>query len=119
MIGFTSSIMAYLAVTWLKFRLGYDDALDVVGVHGVGGLVGVLLVSFFASSALGGSIEDLNTARQLGVQAFAALVVIIYCAVISFVILKLIDATIGLRVKEEEENMGLDLTHHGETGYDL
>ena len=64
-------------------------------------------------------MAGLDIARQLGVQAFAAFVVIIYCAVISYVILKLIDLTIGLRVKEDEENAGLDLTHHGETGYDL
>jgi Amt family ammonium transporter len=118
-IGIVSSVLAYLAVTSLKRSLGYDDALDVVGVHGVGGLTGVLLLSVFASSAWGGSVVGLDIARQLGVQAFAAFVVIIYCAVISYVILKLIDLAIGLRVKEDEENVGLDLTHHGETGYDL
>jgi Amt family ammonium transporter len=93
--------------------------LDVVGVHGVGGLVGILLLSIFASSAWGGSIQNLDIARQLGVQAFAASVVILHCAIVSWVILKIIDPTVGLRVREDEENAGLNLTHHGETGYDL
>lgn len=118
-IGLVSGALAYLAATSLKRRLGYDDALDVVGVHGVGGLIGIILVSFFASSSLGGSVAGLDIGRQLGAQALAAVISIVYCAVLSFTILKLVDATIGLRVSEEGENAGLDLTDHGETGYNF
>jgi Amt family ammonium transporter len=118
-IGGSSSILAYLAVTSLKKNLGYDDALDVVGVHGIGGLVGTLLTGIFASSAFGGSMQDLNIAKQLGVQAFAAISAAIYCAVLSFVILKIVSSIVGLRVHEEDEYVGLDLAEHGEVGYDL
>lgn len=118
-IGFTSSVLAFVAATWLKYRFKYDDALDVVGVHGVGGFVGIILVSFFASVTLGGTVEDLNMSNQLKVQAFAAFFTIVYTGVISFVLLKLIDAVVGLRVSEEEEVQGLDLSDHGEAGYDL
>ena len=118
-IGLVSGVLAYLAATSLKRRLGYDDALDVVGVHGVGGLIGIILVSFFASSSLGGSVAGLDIGRQLGVQALAAVISIVYCAILSFIILKLVDVTIGLRVSEEGENAGLDLTDHGETGYNF
>lgn len=118
-IGFTSSVLAFVAATWLKYRFKYDDALDVVGVHGVGGFVGIILVSFFASVTLGGTVEDLNMSNQLKVQAFAAFFTIVYTGVISFVLLKLIDAVVGLRVSEEEEVQGLDLSGHGEAGYDL
>ena len=118
-IGIASSLLAYLAATWFKYRAGFDDALDVVGVHGVGGLVGIILLSFFASTALGGSIEDLEISKQLGIQVFGALFVIVYCAIISFIILKLIQLTIGLRVNGEQEVQGIDITEHGEAGYDL
>lgn len=118
-IGAVSSLLAYLAVTVLKRNLGYDDALDVVGVHGVGGLVGTILVGIFASSAFGGAVQDLKIASQLGVQTFAAVSTAIYSAISSFVILKVVDALVGLRVHEEDEFSGLDLAEHGEVGYDL
>ena len=118
-IGITASVLAYVAATWIKYAAGYDDALDVVGVHGVGGFVGIVLLSFFASTALGGSVEDLVISKQLMVQVFGAVFVIIYCAVFSFVILKFIQVSIGLRVSDEEEVQGIDITEHGEAGYDL
>lgn len=118
-IGIASSGLAYVFATWIKYAAGYDDALDVVGVHGVGGLVGVILLSFFGSVAFGGVVEDLNISRQLAVQAFGALFVIVYCGVFSFIILKLIEVSIGLRVNDEEEVQGIDITEHGEAGYDL
>ena len=77
------------------------------------------MVSFFASPALGGIVENLNMARQFGVQAFASVFTIIYCGIVSFVILKLVDVTLGLRIDEEGEVSGLDLTKHEEVGYDL
>lgn len=118
-IGLVSGLLAYVGATTLKRKFGYDDALDVVGVHGVGGLVGTLLVGIFASSTFGGSVQDLNIARQLSVQAMAIVYTIIHCGVVSFVLLKIIDSVIGLRVNEEDEFNGLDLAEHGEVGYDL
>ncbi len=118
-IGFSSAVLATIAATWAKYKLGFDDALDVVGVHGVGGFVGIILVAFFASTALGGSVENLDMGKQLGVQLFAAVFVIIYCAIISFIILKVVDAVVGLRVDGDEEVQGLDIVDHGETGYDI
>ena len=118
-IGLCSGLVAYWAATWLKRTCGYDDALDVVGVHGFGGLVGVLLVSFFASTSLGGTVEGLNMGKQLGIQAFSAVGAAVYTLIVSFVILKVIDLAIGLRVDEDTETNGLDLNEHGEAGYDL
>jgi Amt family ammonium transporter len=118
-IGAVSSVLAYVAVAVLKRKLGYDDALDVVGVHGVGGLVGTILVGIFASSAFGGAVQGLNVASQLGVQTFAAIFAAVYSIVASFIILKVVDALVGLRVHEEDEFLGLDLAEHGEVGYDL
>ena len=118
-IGLCSGVVAYWAATWLKRTCGYDDALDVVGVHGFGGLVGVLLVSFFASTTLGGTVEGLNMGKQFGIQAFAAVGAAIYTLIVSFVILKVIDKVSGLRVDEDTETDGLDLSEHGEVGYDL
>ena len=88
-IGFVSSVVAYWAATWLKRTAGYDDALDVVGVHGFGGLVGTLLVAFFASAALGGTEEGLDMGKQFGVQAYAVVAVTIYTLIASFIILRL------------------------------
>ncbi len=118
-IGFVSSVLAYFAVTVLKRKFGYDDALDVVGVHGVGGLVGTILVGIFASSAFGGSVQDLSIAKQLSVQAIAAVSTAVYCGAVSLVLLKIVDSLVGLRVHEEDEYAGLDLAEHGEVGYDL
>ena len=118
-IRFVSSVVAYWAATWLKRTAGYDDALDVVGVHGFGGLVGTLLVAFFASAALGGTEEGLDMGKQFGVQAYAVVAVTIYTLIASLIILKIIDAICGLRVDEQAETGGLDLGEHGEVGYDL
>ncbi|NKB68838.1 MAG: ammonium transporter [Candidatus Latescibacteria bacterium] len=118
-IGLVAGLLAYWAATSLKQRLGYDDSLDVVGVHGVGGLVGTILVAVFASAAFGGSEGGLDIGRQLGVQVLASVVTIVYCGIVSFVILKAIDAAIGLRVDNDGEVSGLDLAEHEESGYDL
>ena len=118
-IGLCSGVVAYWAATWLKRTCGYDDALDVVGVHGFGGLVGVLLVSFFASTTLGGTEENLNMGKQFGIQAFAAVGAAVYTLIVSFIILKVIDLVSGLRVDEDTETDGLDVSEHGEVGYDL
>ena len=118
-IGLCSGVVAYWAATWLKRTCGYDDALDVVGVHGFGGLVGILLVSFFASTTLGGTVEGLNMGKQFGIQAFAGIGAAVYTFIVSFIILKVIDLVSGLRVDEDTETDGLDVSEHGEVGYDL
>ncbi len=118
-IGLTAGIVCYWASTSLKKMLGYDDALDVVGVHGFGGIVGTILVAFFASSALQGNMEDINMGSQLGKQLLGMAIVGVWCAIVSFIILKVIDITIGLRIDDEGEEMGLDLADHGEYGYNM
>jgi ammonium transporter, Amt family len=118
-IGFTAGGVCYAAVL-LKGRLGYDDTLDAFGVHGVGGLAGALLTGVFAQKVLNDAGADgalFGNARQLGVQAFACLVTGAYAAGVTFVVLKAIDATIGLRVSESDEREGLDATQHGEEAY--
>jgi Amt family ammonium transporter len=103
----------------LKARLGYDDSLDVFGVHGVGGFLGTVLAGVFGAAALGGAVEGLDVGRQVGVQTLAAGGVALYTAVVSFVILKVLAKVMGLRVTEAEEREGLDITQHEEFGYDL
>ncbi|KZE32982.1 ammonium transporter [Crenobacter luteus] len=107
-IGLISGVVCYWGATGLKHMLGYDDSLDAFGVHGVGGIVGALLTGVFAVKAIGG-VEASLSAQALGVAITMA-----YCAVVTFVILKLVDAVIGLRVDEEKEREGLDLVLHGE-----
>ena len=110
-IGIVSSLVAYWAATWLKSTAGYDDALDVVGVHGFGGIVGTILVSFFASSALGGTEDGLDMMGQLGAQLTAIVGTAVYTLIISAIILKLVDVVVGLRVDEDIEVNGLDLAN--------
>lgn len=118
-IGLTSGLFCYWAATSLKLTLGYDDALDVVGVHGGGGLVGTLLVAVFGATSLGGWVEGLSMGRQLGVQALAILVTVVWCGIVAVVVLKVLDKVIGLRIDAEQEEEGLDLAEHGEVGYDF
>jgi Amt family ammonium transporter len=104
----------------LKWRLGYDDSLDAVGVHGAGGVTGALLTGIFASKAVNSLGADgllYGNAAQLGVQVVAVVVTAAFSFAVSFAILKLVDATVGLRVDVEEESTGLDLSQHSETGY--
>ncbi|RLB37773.1 MAG: ammonia channel protein [Deltaproteobacteria bacterium] len=117
-IGFTSGVVCWWAATQLKIKLGYDDALDVLGVHGVGGLVGVLLVSVFASTTFGGNQEGLDIAAQLKTQSVAAVITILWTLVGTYVSLK-VASIAGLRVDADDEEAGLDLTQHTERGYDI
>jgi Amt family ammonium transporter len=119
LIGFASGGLCYLASTALKQRLGYDDSLDVFGVHGVGGFVGTVLAGVFAAGVFGGNQGDLAIGHQLGVQLTAAVITVVYTAVVTLAVLKLADALVGLRVEEEEESRGLDLSMHDEVGYNL
>jgi Amt family ammonium transporter len=118
-IGITAGVLCYLAATTVKRRFGYDDSLDVVGVHGVGGFVGTLLLSAFASDRFGGALANLDMANQFRVQAFAAFACAAWCVIVSIIILAVLKATIGLRVSDEMEIAGLDHADHGETGYIL
>jgi Amt family ammonium transporter len=118
-IGFLAGVACYGAVL-LKDRIGYDDSLDAFGVHGVGGFAGALLTGVFAQKALNEAGADgalFGNVRQLGVQALACAVTGLYAALVTFGILKLVDATLGLRVDVNDEREGLDPTQHGETAY--
>ncbi|HTL41825.1 MAG TPA: ammonium transporter [Pseudolysinimonas sp.] len=114
-LGALAGVVCALAID-LKFKLGFDDSLDVVGVHLVGGLVGTLFLGFFANTT--GLIYSGNFA-QLAVQAIAALAVMVYSFVLAFLIGFVIEKTIGFRVKNEDEIAGIDLVVHGEEGYVL
>ncbi len=121
LIGLVAGVLCYFAVL-CKAKIGYDDALDVVGVHGVGGLWGALATGLFASTALNpGGANGLfyGHPQQLAIQAIAAVSVIAYSMAFTFIILKVIDALVGLRVKNEEEVQGLDVIEHQEVGYNF
>ena len=129
-IGLISGFLCLWGVSGLKKMLGADDSLDVFGVHGVGGIVGALLTGVFNSPALGGpgfvadwvtvtmvTAADYSIAAQVWTQAKAVLLTIVWSGVVSVVAFKLVDLTVGLRVNEEEEREGLDISSHGETAY--
>jgi Amt family ammonium transporter len=115
-IGVAAGILCYLAATSMKHAFGYDDSLDVFGIHGVGGIVGALLTGVFAAEAIGGRTGLLEgNPGQLMPQIYGILATVVWSGVVSLVILKVIDATIGLRVSEDIERDSLDLQLHGET----
>ncbi len=129
-IGLVAGFTCLWGVNGLKKMLGADDSLDVFGVHGIGGIVGALLTGVFNSPALGGpssvgdwvtatmvTTADYSIASQVWIQAKAVLITIVWSGVVSFVAYKIVDLTIGLRVNEEDEREGLDITSHGETAY--
>ncbi|MBJ18685.1 MAG: ammonium transporter [bacterium] len=118
-IGLSSGVLCFLASTALKTRLGYDDSLDVFGVHGVGGFVGTIMAGIFGAAVLGGNQEGLAIGTQVGVQLMAALITALWAGGASFVLLKITDAIVGLRVSDEDESTGLDLALHEERGYNL
>jgi ammonium transporter, Amt family len=119
-IGLGGGVFCYLAVIWIKQRIGVDDALDVFGVHGVGGTWGALATGLFATvtiNSAGGNGLFYGNPSQLGIQAVAVVVSWIWGGVWTFVLLKVLDAVIGLRVDEHEELAGLDASVHGEAAY--
>lgn len=118
-IGFIAGVVCFLAVN-AKSRFGYDDSLDVVGIHGVGGAAGTLLLGVFASTNVNpGGVDGLfaGSATQLGYQALGVIIVAAYAFAVSWVLLKCLQATMGLRVSEENEVQGLDYTEHSEAAY--
>ncbi|MDC0588542.1 ammonium transporter [Porticoccaceae bacterium] len=123
-IGLSAGVICYYATQAIKQRWKIDDSLDVFPVHGVGGILGTLLAGIFASDALGvfsgqGYNEGMNMASQVQVQIVGIVATFIYTAIVTFVLLKLVDAMLGLRIDDEDETMGLDLAEHDERGYDL
>jgi ammonium transporter, Amt family len=118
-IGVASGVACYWASVVLKARLGYDDSLDVFGVHGVGGFLGTVLAGLFASEIFGGLKGDLGIGHQVGIQLLAASLTAVYAGGMTWVIAKTVDTLIGLRIEELGEEQGLDLHQHGETGYNL
>jgi ammonium transporter, Amt family len=127
-IGLAAGATCYFAVTQLKSRLGYDDALDVFGVHGVGSTLGMLMLGFLATAAVNPAIavtckldgHFVSLAGSLGQflnQLKGVLFTMTFAVLATFVILKLVDALVGLRVSPEDESVGLDLTQHGESAY--
>ncbi|MCP5527985.1 MAG: ammonium transporter [Verrucomicrobiales bacterium] len=121
LIGFASSICGYIAATKVKSMFGYDDSLDVFGVHGVGGIVGAVLTGITASQALGGVgyAEGMSLGTQLFAQIKSVLVTMIWSGAVSVGALLIADKLVGLRADEEVETIGLDLTEHGEEGYHM
>lgn len=118
-IGLASGVICYFCATTLKRRLGYDDSLDAFGVHGVGGIIGAILTGLFAAPALGGFGTVTDIGMQVWIQAKGVIFTVVYTAIVTYVILKVLDLVMGLRVNEEEESVGLDLAQHNERGYNL
>jgi ammonium transporter, Amt family len=119
-IGALSGILCFFTATTVKRKLGYDDSLDAFGVHGIGGIVGAILTGVFAAPALGGLAgEGFEMGAQVVAQIIGVVFTIVYCGIISFILLKVIDMTIGLRVSEQVENQGLDVNEHEERGYNM
>lgn len=117
-IGFASGLLCLWGVSGLKKMLGADDSLDVFGVHGVGGIVGALLVGVFAAPGLGGTGgDDFNMMGQLFVQAEGVVITMVWSSVVAYIAYKIVDMIVGLRVSEEAEREGLDISEHGETAY--
>ena len=126
-IGFVAGFACLWGVNGLKRMIGADDSLDVFGVHGVGGIVGALLTGVFNNQALGGpglvgdwvtaAVSSVPIMDQVWIQFKAVILTIVWSGVVSFIAYKIVDIVLGLRVTEEAEREGLDITSHGETAY--
>ncbi len=121
-IGALSGLVCYVSVVVVKAKLGYDDSLDAFGVHGVGGMLGALLTGLWATTAVNPAGADglfHGNARQLLLQFIALVACAAYSFVLSWVLLKVVDKLVGLRVTTDQENIGLDLTQHSESAYTM
>ena len=126
-IGLLAGVTCLWGVNGLKRLLGADDSLDVFGVHGVGGILGALLTGVFAAPSLGGAgiydyvanavSPEYSIAGQVWIQLQAVLTTVIWSGVVAFIAYKVVDMIVGLRVTEEEEREGLDISSHGESAY--
>ncbi len=118
LLGVIVSVVCYFFVTSVKHKMGYDDSLDVFGIHGIGGIVGAVLTGVFSAAAFGGvKGDDYAMMSQLWIQIEGVIITIIWSGVVSFIAYKLVDMTIGLRVDNDTERQGLDLISHGEQAY--
>lgn len=117
-IGLVAGALCVWGVTGLKRLLRADDSLDVFGVHGIGGIVGALLTGVFSAQSLGGTEADLAIGAQVWVQLISVVFTIVWCAVVTAVVMLVVKAVTGLRVTEDEERDGLDIASHGESAYD-
>jgi ammonium transporter, Amt family len=119
-LGTVASIVCFFFSTTVKNAMGYDDSLDVFGIHGIGGIIGSIGTGIFVSPALGGvGVDGYTMGGQVWTQIVAVLITIVWCGVMSFIIYKVVDMLVGLRVSTEREREGLDLTEHGERAYVL
>lgn len=120
-IGLIAGTLCFFCVGLVKHRFKIDDSLDVFAVHGVGGATGILLTAIFVDAALGGGglSGDMTIASQFGVQLVGVVATFVWSAVVTFLIAKGVQATLGLRVSEDDEVKGLDITAHGESGYKI
>ena len=118
-LGLVGGIVCYIAVDLVKRAMKIDDSLDVMAVHGVGGITGTLLTGFLALGAFGGAglAEGTSAGAQFGVQFIGVAVTVVWSAIATFIIVKLTSMLVGLRVTKEAEIEGLDLSDHGEAGY--
>jgi Amt family ammonium transporter len=118
LLGIIAGIGCFIASTKIKRALGYDDSLDVFGVHAVGGIIGAILTGVFATS-MDGLKTDLAMGAQVWIQIKGVLITIVFVAIVSYILLKIVDAIVGLRVTDEQETEGLDLALHDERGYNV
>jgi Amt family ammonium transporter len=117
-LGAVASIGCYIFVAAVKPAMGYDDSLDVFGIHGIGGIIGALGTGVLTAPSLGGiGAEDFSIAGQVSIQAIAVVVTIVWCGVVSAILYAIVNAVIGLRATTEAEEQGLDVTSHGEVAY--
>ncbi|MQT61097.1 ammonium transporter [Pseudomonas sp. FSL R10-1350] len=116
-IGLLCGVFCYLSVTVLKRRIGYDDSLDVFGLHGIGGMIGAVLTGVFCVPSLGGLVDGVSMGAQVMAQIKGVLLTTVYCFAASWVILKIIDRVMGLRADDAVEELGLDLAEHNERAY--
>ncbi len=117
-LGAIAALVCFYFVTAVKNKFGFDDSLDVFGIHGVGGIVGAVGTGIFSAGALGGIMgEDYVLMAQTWIQIKAVVITIIWCGIVSVVLFKTIDLVVGLRVDAEAESVGLDLSAHGEAAY--
>jgi ammonium transporter, Amt family len=119
-IGVMVSVFCFIAVSYLKPRFGYDDSLDAFGVHGIGGLWGALATGLFASKAINAAGADglfFGNPKQLFIQVIACAATLVYSFIVTWVLFKIVDAMVGIRVSDKEEAMGLDITQHDERAY--
>jgi Amt family ammonium transporter len=113
-LGAIAAVLCYVAII-MKNKLGYDDSLDAFGVHGIGGIVGAIFLTFF----MRGDHTKGEIMSQLGVQALAVGIAIVYAAVMTLILVVVVNKTIGLRSSEKDEMQGMDSSYHGEKGYGM